>query len=414
MKILWITNVALPDVSKDLDTQPSPFGGWLTGYLNEILKKDIHLVSVFPYGKNVQGNFENITYYGFKAKSEKKELLEYFVNIIDKEKPDVIHIFGTEFLHSNLMVKASKKLSMLQNTVVSIQGLVSLCAKHYFAFLPRRVINGFTLKEILKRNNIKNSALKFKKQGVSEVETLKEVKNVIGRTDWDEAAVKQINPNINYHFCNESLRDGFYNKEWSLENCEKHSVFVSQSSYPLKGFHLMLEGFKEIVKKYPDAKLYTTGKNPLTLKGKDKLKQSFYSKYLGKLIKKYKLEDNVEFLGFLSEEKMVERMLKSHVFVSPSSIENSPNSVGEAMILGVPTVSSDVGGVKNMLTHGQEGFIYPADEPYMLEYYVSKIFENNNKAQEVSENAKEHAKITHSRELNGKTLFNIYSEIITV
>ena len=368
MKILWITNVALPDVSKDLDTQPSPFGGWLTGYLNEILKKDIHLVSVFPYGKNVQGNFENITYYGFKAKSEKKELLEYFVNIIDKEKPDVIHIFGTEFLHSNLMVKASKKLSMLQNTVVSIQGLVSLCAKHYFAFLPRRVINGFTLKEILKRNNIKNSALKFKKQGVSEVETLKEVKNVIGRTDWDEAAVKQINPNINYHFCNESLRDGFYNKEWSLENCEKHSVFVSQSSYPLKGFHLMLEGFKEIVKKYPDAKLYTTGKNPLTLKGKDKLKQSFYSKYLGKLIKKYKLEDNVEFLGFLSEEKMVERMLKSHVFVSPSSIENSPNSVGEAMILGVPTVSSDVGGVKNMLTHGQEGFIYPADEPYMLEY----------------------------------------------
>ena len=411
MKILWITNVALPDVSKDLDTQPSPFGGWLTGYLNEILKKDIHLVSVFPYGKNVQGNFENITYYGFKAKSEKKELLEYFVNIIDKEKPDVIHIFGTEFLHSNLMVKASKKLSMLQNTVVSIQGLVSLCAKHYFAFLPRRVINGFTLKEILKRNNIKNSALKFKKQGVSEVETLKEVKNVIGRTDWDEAAVKQINPNINYHFCNESLRDGFYNKEWSLDNCEKHSVFVSQSSYPLKGFHLMLEGFKEIVKKYPDAKLYTTGKNPLTLKGKDKLKQSFYSKYLGKLIKKYKLESNVEFLGFLSEEKMVERMLKSHVFVSPSSIENSPNSVGEAMILGVPTVSSDVGGVKNMLTHEQEGFIYPADEPYMLEYYVSKIFEDSDLAYKFSKNAKEHAEHTHNRSLNGKTLMEIYNKI---
>ena len=411
MKILWITNVALPDVSKDLDTQPSPFGGWLTGYLNEILKKDIHLVSVFPYGKNVQGNFENITYYGFKAKSEKKELLEYFVNIIDKEKPDVIHIFGTEFLHSNLMVKASKKLSMLQNTVVSIQGLVSLCAKHYFAFLPRRVINGFTLKEILKRNNIKNSALKFKKQGVSEVETLKEVKNVIGRTDWDEAAVKQINPNINYHFCNESLRDGFYNKEWSLENCEKHSVFVSQSSYPLKGFHLMLEGFKEIVKKYPDAKLYTTGKNPLTLKGKDKLKQSLYSKYLGKLIKKYKLENNVEFLGFLSGEKMAERFLKSNVFVSPSSIENSPNSVGEAMILGVPTVSSDVGGVKNMLTHGQEGFIYPADEPYMLEYYVSKIFEDSDLAYKFSKNAKEHAEHTHNRSLNGKTLMEIYNKI---
>ena len=411
MKVLWITNVALPDVCKDLNVRVSPFGGWLTGYLNEILNNVTCLVSVFPFSKTVKGSSGSITYYGFKLKGNKKELLNYFSDIIDKEKPDVIHIFGTEYTHSNLMMKASKELGMLRNTVVSIQGLVSVIANHYFAYLPRKVIYGFTLKEVLKRNNVKLSAEKFKEQGVLEVETLKEVKNVIGRTDWDEACVKQINPNINYYFCNESLRESFYDKEWNLENCEKHSIFVSQASYPIKGFHLMLEGFKEIVKKYPDAKLYTTGKNPLTLKGVDRLKRGFYSKYLGKLIKKYKLENNVEFLGFLSEEKMVERMLKSHVFVSPSSIENSPNSVGEAMLLGVPTVSGDVGGVKNMLTHGKEGFIYPADEPYMIEYYVSKIFESSDLAKEISKSAKEHAEYTHNRFLNGKTLMEIYNNI---
>ena len=411
MKVLWITNVALPDVCKDLNVRVSPFGGWLTGYLNEILNNVTCLVSVFPFSKTIKGSLGNITYYGFKSKGNKKELLNYFSDIIDKEKPDVIHIFGTEYTHSKLMMKASKELGMLRNTVVSIQGLVSVYAKHYFAYLPRKVIYGFTFKEVLKRNNVKLSAEKFKEQGILEVETLKEVKNVIGRTDWDEACVKQINPNINYYFCNESLRESFYDKEWNLENCEKHSVFVSQASYPIKGFHLMLEGFKEIVKKYPDAKLYTTGKNPLTIKGMDKLKQSLYSKYLGKLIKKYKLENNVEFLGFLSEEKMAERFLKSNVFVSPSSIENSPNSVGEAMLLGVPTVSSDVGGVKNMLTHGKDGFIYPADEPYMIEYYVSKIFENSDLAKEISKSAKEHAEYTHNRFLNGKTLMEIYNNI---
>lgn len=411
MKVLWITNVALPDVCKDLNVQVSPFGGWLTGYLNEILNNVTCLVSVFPFSKTIKGSLGNITYYGFKSKGNKKELLNYFADIIDKEKPDVIHIFGTEYTHSNLMMKASKELGMLRNTVVSIQGLVSVYAKHYFAYLPRKVIYGFTFKEVFKRNNVKLSAEKFKEQGILEVETLKEVKNVIGRTDWDEACVKQINPNINYYFCNESLRESFYDKKWNLENCEKHSVFVSQASYPIKGFHLMLEGFKEIVKKYPDAKLYTTGKNPLTLKGLDKLKQSLYSKYLGKLIKKYKLENNVEFLGFLSEEKMAERFLKSNVFVSPSSIENSPNSVGEAMLLGVPTVSSDVGGVKNMLTHGKDGFIYPADEPYMIEYYVSKIFESSDLAKEISKSAKEHAEYTHNRLLNGKTLIEIYNNI---
>ena len=411
MKVLWITNVALPDVCKDLNVRVSPFGGWLTGYLNEILNNVTCLVSVFPFSKTVKGSSGSITYYGFKLKGNKKELLNYFSDIIDKEKPDVIHIFGTEYTHSNLMMKAAKERGMLRNTVVSIQGLVSVIANHYFAYLPRKVIYGFTFKEVLKRNNVKLSAEKFKEQGILEVETLKEVKNVIGRTDWDEACVKQINPNINYYFCNESLRESFYDKEWNLENCEKHSVFVSQASYPIKGFHLMLEGFKEIVKKYPDAKLYTTGKNPLTIKGMDKLKQSLYSKYLGKLIKKYKLENNVEFLGFLSEEKMAERFLKSNVFVSPSSIENSPNSVGEAMLLGVPTVSSDVGGVKNMLTHGKDGFIYPADEPYMIEYYVSKIFESSDLAKEISKSAKEHAEYTHNRFLNGKTLMEIYNNI---
>ena len=140
MKVLWITNVALPDVCKDLNVRVSPFGGWLTGYLNEILNNVTCLVSVFPFSKTIKGSLGNITYYGFKSKGNKKELLNYFSDIIDKEKPDVIHIFGTEYTHSNLMMKASKELGMLRNTVVSIQGLVSVYAKHYFAYLPRKVI----------------------------------------------------------------------------------------------------------------------------------------------------------------------------------------------------------------------------------------------------------------------------------
>ena len=69
---------------------------------------------------------------------------------------------------------------------------------------------------------------------------------------------------------------------------------------------------------------------------------------------------------------MKERFLKSNVFVSPSTIENSPNSLGEAMLLGIPCISSDVGGVKNLLKHEEEGYVYQTDAPYMLAYYVKK------------------------------------------
>ena len=97
--------------------------------------------------------------------------------------------------------------------------------------------------------------------------------------------------------------------------------------------------------------------------------------------------------------------------MSASSIENSPNSVGEAMLLGVPTVTSDVGGVKNMLEHNKEGFIYQADAPYMLAYYVCRIFDEAQMVSEFSKNAKKHAQITHNREANLETMLNIYKEI---
>ena len=105
-------------------------------------------------------------------------------------------------------------------------------------------------------------------------------------------------------------------------------------------------------------------------------------------------------------------MLIFLIFISASSIENSPNSVGEAMLLGVPTVSSDVGGVKNLLTHNEEGFIYPADEPYMLAYYVSEVFENRELAKKFSENAKKHAQELYNSKKNISDLFDIYEKII--
>ena len=54
------------------------------------------------------------------------------------------------------------------------------------------------------------------------------------------------------------------------------------------------------------------------------------------------------------------------------------------MLLGVPVVSSAVGGVSSMLMHGREGYLYPFDEAYMLAYYIEEIFRNRDKALEMS------------------------------
>ena len=146
----------------------------------------------------------------------------------------------------------------------------------------------------------------------------------------------------------------------------------------------------------------------------DKLKKTSYAKYITELIKELNIEKHVFFTGLLDEQQMCERYLNSNVFVCPSSIENSPNSLGEAMILGVPCVSSNVGGVSDMLTHNQEGFLYQADAPYMLAYYICKIFENEELTKQISKNSRKKALKNHNREKNIEQLISIYYQIFGI
>jgi len=418
MKILWIINIALPEAGLLMNEKVTPFGGWLVSASAELANQDeVELSIAFPKDRlnNVlELNGERIKYYAFPRVSEKyvssHKANSYFLDILDKFKPDIVHIFGTEYVHTLAMVNACYKQNI--NVVISIQGLVSIYAKHYMACLPSHVQNRFTLRDFLKQDNLKQQRSKFKKRGSFEIEALQKVSHVIGRTTWDRACTSQINPDAQYHSCNETLRDEFYKHTWDINQCEKHSIFVSQGSYPIKGLHFMLEAMPLILKRFPNTKLYIGGQNiTKTDTVKDKLKMSSYGKYIKELIERYKLQNNVVFTGILVEKKMCERYLKSHAFVCPSSIENSPNSLGEAMIFGVPCVASDVGGVADLLKHNDEGFVYQSDAPYMLAYYVCEIFANNELALNFSRKAREHAISTHDREQNTYTLNAIYKDI---
>mgnify|MGYP004560670789 FL=1 len=422
MKILWICNVPIPRIAADMNVSAPNICGWLTGFANSIEKIDsIELYIAFPQlgiKEIKEGTVGRIHYYAFSQPKlmgflpvedqvhESKYMRAHLRTIISKVSPDLLHIFGTEYPHS---LVAAEEFNNPEKTVVNIQGLPSFYWMHFNDGIPYRELKRFTLSNIA-RGNLLQQAEKMKRRGMTEISTIKAVGHVIGRTDWDEACTKEINPQIQYHFCNESLRDSFYSGSWEYQNCEKHSIFMSQAATPIKGLHFMLRAMPEILKNYPDAHLYVAG-NDLTKTDSfyGKLKISSFAKYIKKLISEYGLEEKVTFTGSLTEEKMKERFLKSNVFVSPSTIENSPNSLGEAMLLGVPCISSDVGGVKNMLVHNLEGYIYQADAPYMLAYYVKKMFAVEKQAETIGAKAKEHAAKTHNRDENLKTLLSIYS-----
>jgi glycosyltransferase involved in cell wall biosynthesis len=420
MKILWLINLPLPEASLLMNEKPSPFGGWLINASENLVEQEnIELKIAFPkkgVKKYIKIKGKKITYYAFKPVTDKdKKLIKdnsIFKNIIAEVKPDIIHIHGTELAHTLSMVNMCKKEDI--KAVISIQGLVSVIEKHIFNNLPWKVVYGFTLRNLIRRDSVVGLRKLYYKRGKNEIEALKKVNHIIGRTSWDKACTSQINPNAKYYLCNETLRDEFYKHCWDINRCEKYSIFVSQGSYPIKGLHFMLEAMPLILKRFPDAKLYIGGSNITKSDSlKDMLKRSSYGKYVEELIKRYNLSSCVKFTGILDEKQMCDRFLKSHVFVSPSCIENESNSLSEAKILGVPSVASYVGGVTDRIQHGIDGFLYQHDAPYMLAYYVGEIFANDELALRFSAKARERALKINDVTANLNALLGIYKQILS-
>ena len=167
----------------------------------------------------------------------------------------------------------------------------------------------------------------------------------------------------------------------------------------------MIKALPLILNKFPDTKVYVAGTNITEQDGA-------YARYISEQIKENKLENNIVFLGMLTEKEMCERYKRSNVFISASTIENESNSISEAKMIGCPVVASYVGGISNRITHKVDGYVYPVNEFYMLAYYVCQIFEGKGLSIQISRNAVESAKITNDREINVNKCMDIYKVIL--
>ena len=412
MKILWLTNM-LPGAVRSQMGGSGDGGLWIDRVLEDLRQQKLQLLLLCLGGEG-SGRLDERTEYALF--SEKKpyvyspSLEERFVLRLRDFQPDVIHIWGTEYGHCLAMVNAAEKAGMSERVVISIQGLCSVITRHYCEGLPERVCRRSTLRDLLRWDNIRQQQKKFRRRGELEVKALRKVCHVIGRTDFDRAVTHRINPSIQYHFCNETLRAPFYQDCWSYAASQKHRIFASSCLYPVKGFHYLLEALPPVLEAFPDATVCVTGDSFFADDFKKRLRQEYYFRYLQRFCQEKGLTDRIEFLGDLNAEQMKQAYLRTHVFVLPSTIENSPNSLGEAMLLGVPCVAADVGGVRNMLKEG-EGFVYPSTAPYMLAHDILEVFRMEEQAENMGASARQRAMKTHAPEENLDQLLKIYREI---
>ena len=426
MRVLWVCNIMPPVIGQYLGKECSVKEGWISGILARLAKEkeEVELGICYPVANPSEEtkkvvrleNDKDITCYGFAedtvcpenygGESLEKRLKE----IVDDFSPEVLHIFGTEYGHS---LAAAKAMNNPNKTLIGLQGVISECAKEYMADLPSEVQAQVSFRDWLKKDSMKQQQEKFYIRGEREKEVLKLCGHVTGRTEFDKNAAHAMNPKAAYHYMNETMRSEFYEGQWKREECKEHSIFFSQADYPLKGFHYLLQALKEIKKKYPDVTINVAGNSLVNYKTlKDKIKISAYGKYLRKLIKDLQMEDKITFLGKLSAEEMKQQYLKCHTFVCASSLENSPNSVGEAMLLGVPVVASNTGGIPSMVMHEKEGLLFEKGNAKDLAKAVMQTWEESTQVVRMNENARSKARKTHDADKNYTTLLEIYNNII--
>ena len=412
MKLLWLCNM-VPGAVKKAITGKDGNGLWVDHVLQDLRQQENLEIRVFcPYNKEKTGQLDDrCSYRTFRNRLPHQylpELEERFVRELEAFQPDVIHSWGVEYAHSLAMANAAERVGCLSRMAVSIQGLCCYIAGHYCEGIPYAVQHSATFRDFLRKDNIAWQQRKFILRGELERQTLRKVSHMIGRTHWDKASTSMINPEAQYHVCNETLRDPFYQDTWQYDSCTKSRVFAPSCSYPVKGFHHLLTAFADVVKTYPEAVLAVPGKSYLKA---GFLRRNSYQGYLAKLTRQYGLEGKIEFQGNLNAEGMKDNLLKSHVFAMPSTIENSPNALGEAMILGVPSVAADVGGVTTLMRHGTEGFVYQSTAPYMLAWFIKSVFAMEDRASGMGLAAREHALSIHDPETNLHALLEIYGKI---
>lgn len=417
MNILWITNIVFPEAQSLVSGKGMlrGSGGWLLSSAEQLVTIPSIRLTVASISKDVRKltyvEGKNICYYllpygkGNYRRNHDYEAL--WVEVRDRVNPDVIHIHGTEFTHGLAYIDACG----VEKVCVSIQGIIRACGSFYSYGLSNLDILKSTTIASLVRGGILTEKKSFVRRGRLESELICRVNHIIGRTTWDKANILSLNPNVNYYYCGETLRPEFYNNHtWSYKKCNAHSIFLSQASYPLKGLHMVLRAMPLVLNVYPDAKIRIAGRDITSNNSiKDKLLLRDYGNLIRKLVKKMKLQEVVSFTGPLNVNEMICEYLKCNVFICPSSVENSPNSLGEAQILGVPCLSSYAGGIVDMM-NGDETHLYRYEDVEVLAHKICLIFEEGDKVN--TDRMQKKAIIRHDPHSNLSDLLKIYTSII--
>lgn len=417
MKIFWITNIPIGKVAAEMFNKP--MGGlWMDAMLTQLRRvADIEfaIATTTPTDNTIYREYDGVRFYllpGGHAvyyKRPEKEAMSEWKSLFEKERPDVLQVWGTEYSHAIPALKVAKEMGI--PSVIYIQGVMDAISKYADGLVSGWTrLRYITLRDIYRNQLWYNQDGWFKKRAKVEKELLSLSGNIIIENNWAEWMCKAVNPSLGVFKIPLNINEVFFSKQWTVEEMEPHTIVCNASGTAYKGLHILLQALPLIKKEYPDVKLYVPGGSVLVNGLRKRQSKPGYYGYVTDMIKRLDLADNVVFTGYLNAGQLSDRLKKANVFVLCSSVENHSSSLKEAMAVGVPSVASQVGGVTEYLENGVNGYSYRYGEYECLAGCVKLLFSDTDKCQSVSLMARSKQREYTNDDIN-KLILSMYQSL---
>jgi len=414
MKVLWFTNT--PSLAAAHLNQAIIGGGWISALEKMVAcREGVELAVAFRYGEGklekfmdghtayysipyAKGKIRNLIHRHFNVIKD-DELVNHCLDVVKDFEPDIINIFGTEDAWGLIANRINIPV------VIHLQGILTVYEKKWFSahIRNRSIIFSSSIKSILTANTLVHYYYSYRKRSSREQKIFKSCRYFLGRTDWDRRITSVLAPHGKYFVSNEILRNEFYQHLWNKTPQKSKTIISTIQPNIYKGLETVLQT-AILLKELNEFSFtwYVAGSSEGDTIAK------LFEKKIGKNLR----EVGIILSGKVHSQDLIKMELEADLFVHPSHIENSPNSVCEAMMLGMPVIATFTGGTGSLLEDKKEGILIQDGDSFSMAGAIIELINKPLWAAELGQNARIRAMERHNPIEIVNNLFSIYDEIL--
>ncbi len=333
---------------------------------------------------------------------------EDLLRVIASFRPDVIHVFGSEWIYGAVAkeVRVPVVIHMLGFLTVYYTALELVRRESVPPPKGRlsRLAERMTGKG-RKRNRAdpqRDAERTTERISGIERDIMRMNRYFMGRTQWDRMIVRYYAPGAVYFHVEEVIRPKVYDAAgtWTGSAGGRLRLLTISSGDLRKGSEIILRTAKILRDVVCTDFEWRVAGDP----------ESFRCITQAPGIRPD--EVNVKSLGVLDAGQIIGELQRADLFIHPSVIDNSPHAVCEAQLIGCPVIASRVGGLTDLIEDGATGFLYPYNEPHTLAFLIDGVCRRAGERERVSQNALREALRRHDPGRIAEDLYRVYRDVV--